>query len=453
MQLIIIMKKIFNSLLLLFISGALGAQSPDSSIRMSAKQAVAYALEHHKDVLNSRIDADISKAQVKEVIGIGLPQLNASFDVKDYIELPTSLIPAEFTGGKEGEFIALKFGTQWNATAGISASQLLFDPSYLVGVQATRTINELARKNVSRTEIETAVAVYKAYYNHLILKERQKAINSNVFRMKKLLDDTKALYENGFVEKLDRDRVQVAYNNMMSEQGKFERLNAFSLQLLKFQMGMPLSNQLETTDVIDAAAIKNQSIPLDKFDAGKRIEYSILKTQQRLQEYNMKRYKVGYYPSLVAYGSLNTSAQRNEFDIFDSDKRWYSMAVVGATLNLPLFDGFQKSAKIRQERLKLRKIDNELLNFEEAVNLQVQAQRDALMNALNALEVQEQNLSLSTDIYNTAKLKYEQGVGSNLEVMDAETGLKDSQANYYNALYEAAISRIELDKALGNISY
>jgi outer membrane protein TolC len=447
------MKKTILFLMILVSASGLMAQNRDSVYQFTVKQAIAYALENQKDVQNAKLDAEISNAQVKEVLGIGLPQLNSSFDIKDYEEIPTTLLPGEFFGQDEGTFIPVKFGIRWNATGSISASQLLFDPTYLLGVKATKTLRELANKNVNRTELETAVTVSKAYFNLILLIERKKSVNANLSRIEKLHSDTKVLYTNGFVEKLDLDRVTVIFNNVKTEVEKFDRLVNLSNNVLKYQMGMPQSFVLEPIETINSDELKNLTVPLEKYDISERIEYSILDTQKKLQEYNVKRYRAGYYPSLVAYGSLSASAQREKFDIFDSDKGWYATGLIGATLNLPLFDGFQKHNKIKQEKLALRKLGNEIDRFEEAVSLEIKNNRDALINSINSLNIQEQNLDLASSIYATSKIKYEQGVGSNLEVLDAETSLKDSQANYFNALYDVMISKIDLEKSMGKFNY
>ena len=463
------MKKLFTLLFAVFLAGSAKPQSQDSLYRFSLKQAVDFALENQKDVLNAQLDAQISDAQVKEIIGIGLPQLSGSLDVKDFEKIPTQFIPDFISPSvynilfDEGVIprkdlngtgvFPVQFGTRWNATAGLTASQLLFDPTYLLGVKATKTLRDLSVRNVKRTRIETAVTVTKAYYNVLLLQERKKVIAANVERVQKFKDDTKALYDIGFVEKLDVDRVTVLYNNLSTENSKFDRLLTLSAQVFLFQIGANPAARVELTDSLNTAEIKSTNIPLDKADASKRIEYSILKTQEKLQTYNVKRYQVGYYPNLVAYGSLSTSAQRNKFDFFDQDQKWYPTGIIGATLNVPIFDGFQKSAKIRQQKLALRKIEIELVNFEQAISLDINSNRNALIDALSALDNQDQNLTLANDIYRTSKLKYDQGVGSNLEVLDAETSLKEAQANYFNALYDATVARINLDKALGNLNY
>jgi len=429
------------------------AQSRDSVFRFSLKQAVDFALQTQKDVVNAGLDADIAHEKVKEITGLGLPQLNASFDVKDFVKIPTSLIPGEFFGEAAGTYIPIKFGTQYQATAGATLTQLIFDPTYLLGVKASRTYQELSQKNLTRTRIETASAVYKAYYAYLIVSQRKTVIDANVVRVRKLRDDTKALYESGFVEKIDLDRVVLTFNNLETEQLKFNHLVELTMSMLKFQLGMQLQDKLVLTDSIDIQKVRNLSVVSTNPDVSKRIEYSIFQTQVRLQEYNIRRYRSGRLPSIVAYGNLSTTAQRNKFDIFDQDKGWYPTGIIGATVNLPLFDGFQRKARIHQEILNLKKVQNEMHNFEQAVGLETDRSRNALLDALNALQIQENNLELANEIVRTTKLKYDQGVGANIEVLDAETKLTESQVNYFNAIYDALIAKIDMEKALGNFIY
>ena len=441
------MKKPLIALLMLISLGA-HSQGPDNVMQFSIKEAIDFSFQHQKDVLNSQLDVEIANSQVKETIGMGLPQISASFDVKDYVKIPVSLIPAEFFGGEAGTYEAVQFGTQWNATAGLSASQLIFEPSYLVGVQAAKTFKELSIKNHDRTKLETAVSVTKAYYMVLLMRDRKNVIDANVSRLQKYNSDIKAMFE-----KVDVDRIQVTYNNVLSEQEKFQRLIEITEGNLKLQMGLPQASTINLTDSLNAEEIKTIGVSIDKASPEKRIEYALLKTQEKIQEYNVKRYKAQYLPSLVAYGNLSSSAQRTEFNIFDPAYKWYPVGIIGATLSLNLFDGLQRENKIRHEKLGLRKIKNEITYFEDAIELQVSSSRSSLANAISALKIQEQNLELANSVTNTSKIKYDQGVGSNLEVLNAETSLKEAQSNYYNALYDAIIAKIDLDQSLGNFKY
>jgi len=206
----------------------------------------------------------------------------------------------------------------------------------------------------------------------LLMRERKKVIDANVARIFKLKKDTKALYNNGFVEKIDLDRINLAYNNMISEMERVENIEKMTENLLKYQMGMSVTQPIELTDSLDVNKVKNLSIENQRADITKRIEYNILRTQVRLQEYNIQRYKVGYFPSLVAFANVSSTAQRNAFNIFDPTRRWYPTGIIGATLNIPIFDGLQKQAKIRQNEYGLEKIRNELTNFENAATMQIE---------------------------------------------------------------------------------
>jgi len=447
------MKRI--SILVFFLLTALAVkpQSEDSVFSFSIQQSIEYSLKNHTDVLNAQLDNNVSDYRVKEIVGIGLPQINTGFDFKDFIEIPTTLVPGEFAGEEEGSFFPVKFGTQYQAVAEVSASQLLFDPSYLLGVKASKTYREMAQKNVTKTRTDVAVEVFKAYYRVLVLNESKKVVEANVSRVKKLRDDTKALFDNGFVEKIDLDRIEVTYNNTVSDDERFVRIIELSIASLKFQMGMNPKAKLTLTDSLNTEQVKNLSSAVDNFDINNRIEYSLLKTQEKLWQYNVKRHKNGAIPTIYAYGTLSTTLQHDAVNIFDPDEKWYPMGLIGAKLSFPLFDGFQRHARVKQTEFELKKIENNISNFERAANVEIINSRNALLNAVSTLNIQEKNLQLANDVTRTSKIKYDQGVGSNLEILNAETSLKEAQSNYYSAIYDAIVAKVNLEKALGKINY
>ena len=439
----------FKFLLVLF-SLAVAAIAQEKQTSLSLKQAIDVALTNNVNILNSTLDYESAVAREKEIRSAGLPQISGSFDVKNFIELPTQLLPAEIFGGPPGTFIPVQFGTKYNSTGTIQASQLIFNPDYFVAIVNRRNIKALAEKNVERNKIETTVIVSKAYYNVLISKERLKLLYANVARIKKLKDDTQALFENGFVEKIDADRIEVAYNNLLVEKEKVERLVGLSEALLKFQMGMDIKNPVVLTDSLKEPEL----IPMDslqKVNYQSRVEYSLLETQKVLNRADVKRNRLGYLPSMVFYGSLSAQQQSNEFEIFDTKKRWYPIGVIGATISMPIFDGLQRHYKIQQARVNYLKTENTLKSLENAIDLEVSSSSINFRNALSSLQTQKKNMELAENIYNVSKIKYEQGVGSNLEVMNAETSLKEAQTNYYNALTDYYLYKIDYDKATGQL--
>lgn len=441
-------KKSFVIILLL--SSKMFAQQSGNNL-YTLQQAIEYGYTNQANTKNASIDAEIAQKKINELIGVGLPQLTGSAELSKFIEIPTSFVPAEFFGGEPGEYFPVKFGQPYSSSVGVSASQLVFDGSYLVGLQASKTYAELARRNLQQSKIETASAISKAYYTVLVMNERVALLNANVERVSKLKNDTKAMYDNGFVEKIDYDRIELTYNNIVSEKQKMERFASTSLNLLKFQMGMPLDSQLELVDKLETISFDENITAEENTDASKRIEYSILQTQKHLQELDLKRNRFEYLPSLVAFGSVSANASRNEFDIFDTDKRWYPTAIVGAKLSIPIFDGLQKAARINQSKLTLKKIDNGFTSLEQGIKLDAQNSKNQLLSSVESLKIQRKNRELAQEVARISKIKYDQGIGSNLELVNAETSLKEAETNYYSALYDALIAKIDYAKATGTL--
>ena len=442
------MKKI--QLIALFLVAGFYSRAQDSTYHFSLQQAVDYAYQNQVSVKNALIDERYTKQKVNEVKGMLTPQINGSFEINDYIELPTSFIPAAFFGGEPGTFAAIKFGQRYTSSAGISASQILFDGSYFLGVKASKVYVELSRKQTQQTKIETAIAVSKAYYNVLVNSARMELVNANETRLKKLRDDTKAMFDNGIVEKIDYNRTELAYNNITVQKQNTERFLALSYSLLKFQMGMDINSKLELTDVLNESKWADFIMP-EQVDCNKRNEYSLLQTQMHFQELDLKRHRAEYMPSLAAFGSLSANASRNTFNIFNSDYRWYPMSVIGVRLSVPIWDGFQKNARVQQAKLEVMKTNNSLANLKQGVSLEYATAKMSWQNNLAELETSKKNRELASEISRVSKIKYDSGVGSSLELVDAESSLKEAETNYFNSLYNTIISKLEIDKALGNI--
>lgn len=439
-------------LLLLPAAGAIAQGTDTASYNFSLKQAVDYALQNQGSIKNAMLDEKIADYKVKEITGIGLPHISSSFDVKDYFEIPTSLIPGEFFGGQAGTFIPVKFGTQYNATAGISASQLLFDGGYIIGLKAAKVYEDLSHKQTERTRIEATVAVTKAYYTVLVNQERMRLLDANVEQLKKIMEDTKAFNEKGFVEKLDYDRVKVAYNNLITEQQKIQRLMELGTALLKYQMNMDQSAKLTVTDKIADVSFQPALSVADKPNYANRPEFGLMELQLKGYNMQLKKDQFGRLPSFALYGSIQAQAQRSEFDFLDNKSQpWYPIGVVGMQVNMPIFSGLTTHYRIQQDRLMVEKAKNDLEFIQRSIDLDVTSARAQLQNASQSLEIQKANIELAQEVFNTSKKKYDAGVGSNLEVLTAETALKEAQTNYFNALYEAVVAKVDYDRATGTI--
>jgi len=441
------------------------------------EQCVQYALENSYNVKNALIDEEISKARVNETIGIGLPQIDGSVSIQHnqklrrffgtYVENPQpgqiSFFPQGIPNAEDGDILAAQnfFQLSSGGDAGVTVNQILFNGSYLVGLQAANSYKQLSIKTTGQTKEQVVMQVSKAYYLAIINQERIKLFDSNISRVDTLLRTTKALSQNGFAEQIDVDRVQVTYNNLVTERTKFENLQVVAFELLKFQMGYPMNQALLLSGTVED--FKVPEIETDVVDYNKRWDFQVLNANKRLQELNVKNQYAAGMPSLVAFANLGYSTQsRNVSGVFKTNSsveatdiigpdKWYNYSLFGVSLNVPIFSGLQRTYKVQQSKLNLLKVNNSTKQLESAIDLEVKQSRTIFNNALSSLTSQKENMELASNVARVTKIKYEQGVGANVEVIDAEASLRESQINYYNSLYEAMVAKVDLDKAYGKL--
>ncbi|GDX52305.1 transporter [Bacteroidota bacterium] len=442
-------KPVLFSLLFLSLTFNLKAQSSEEEFKFSLQQCIDYALEHQSAYLNAQIDEEISKRKVQEILGLSMPQISASGGLNDYIEIPTSLLPGEVFGAPAGTYIPVKFGTQYSASGGLEIGQLVADGQYFVAIQATKALKEFTSKSTERTKIETITTVTKAYYNALIANKRMDLLNSNVDRIAKLASDSKVMFDNGFIEQLDLDRINILNTNLKTEQDKISKLVDLSRYLLMYQMGMDVNSKLSLTDTLKP--MNFESVLSASFNPQDRIEMQLLNSAAALYQLDIRRNKVAYFPSVYAFGSYSYQAQSNKFDLFGSNQKWYPTGIIGLKLSVPIFDGLQKARKIQQGKLNLDKNANDQLNLNNGLTLQYMNAKTQLQNATQSLQSQEDNMKLAEKVYNATKSKYEQGVGSNTDLLEAQSSLKEAQTNYLSALYDAMIAQNDYLNATGQI--
>lgn len=445
------------------------ANAQEQSNSFSLQQAIDYAYKNSPNYLNAQNDVLMAKYKRREVIGIAMPQINSSVDIKNFMKIPTQVLPnfvapevyktlvkanlapsdpkLESMDGYDP--IAAQFGTTFQASGSVSGSLLVFSADYLVGLKATKEYISLMNINVTRSKSETVSGVTKAYYGVLVNKERIKLLDANMEKLAKLLSDTKAFNQQGFVEKIDVERLEVAYNNLITEKQKIENFITLSENVLKFQMGYIGKDNLVLTDSL-VVSDKSEA-DISKIDYSKRPEYQMLQTQQALYDINVKRLKWGYLPTLVAYGNFGYSGMRNDLKFFDRSNDWYPTALIGATLSLNIFDGLQRHYKIQQAKLDFKKGELGMKNLELAIELESASSAVNYNNAVASLQIQKRNLDLAQNIYDVSQKKYAQGVGSNLEVINAQTSLKEAQTNYFNSVYDMLIYKTDYLKATGNL--
>ncbi len=425
---------------------------------LSLEKCLQYAYQNNQTLKNAALEQRIAKADVNVTKSDGLPQLNGSVNYDNNYAIQTVFLPAVFFAEDPNEVpadappVPVRFGVQHTAFAGVTLSQMLFDGSYFVGLKAARTYSELMQKDFNQSKTDLTEQVTKAYYTVLVNQERQKLINSNFNRLDTLLTETKLMFENGFAEKIDVDRISVQFNNVQAEKNKADRMTEVSYLLLKFQMGMPIEQELALEGQISDIDMNLEMEEEQTFEYSDRIDYAKLQINTELTRLDLKNNRVQYLPSLTANASLGYNAGLDEFsEITNFSDQWFQYGSFGATLNIPIFDGLRKANLIQKNKLQLQQLENQTRLLENSIDLEIVQSRVALQNNLETLESQEKNLALAQDVFNVAKIKYQEGVGSNLEVITAQDDLQAAETNYFSALYDAVIAKVDLDKALGNL--
>jgi len=429
-------------------------QEINSQQSMSLEECVNYALENNRNLKTTRMEEAIAETQVGETRSMGLPQVSVSSSMNYNYEvrkafLPTSIITGDPTS--EG-FTPVQFSPEYDGNAAFSVNQLLFDGSYFVGLQAAKTLRELRQKESNQSEIETVEAITKAYYLALITEERLQLLDANQDQLERVLKETKALYENGFAEKIDVDRISVNYNNLQTENTKAQRSYDLSMDMLKFQMGMPLSTDLNLSGNIEDLTLEAEEYlaKTQDFDYRERTEYSIIQTNQDLASLDLKNNQATHLPKLYANFNYGwNSGVNNTEELFDFSNNWLSFGAVGLSLQWDLFRGLYRSSKMQKNRIQIEQLEIQKEQLKSSIDMEINRAQNDLKSAKESLDVQKQNMELAASVYKQVEAKYNNGLASSRELLDAETSKKEAETNYYGSLYDAIIAKIELEKSLG----
>lgn len=462
-------------IVLIFLGLNGGAQEQNTQpqvYEITAKEAIDIAFKNVAALKNAKLDYRISEARNKEITGLALPQVTGSLQGNHYLSLPQIQFPdatelaiydvlkregvKDASGNpitKDGEFAIRNFSffTPWNVTGGISVNQLLFEPQVFVGLQARQTLLESSGLQIKVIEDSLKATVYKSYYAVLISQKQLLFLQETLSRLEKLASDQNQLFRNGFIERLDIDKTTVNLNNTRTMELQLRTGVKIGLAVLKMNLGLHQSDSLVLKDVLTPDYIK-EGILEENFKYEDRNEIKLLNTAVKLQGYDIRRYKLSYYPTVAAFYNFQKNGQRRASENGQSQPWfWYNTNLVGINVSVPIFDGFQKKNKIRQSQFTLEKVQNTLDQARKGIDLEKTIAKNTLTSAILTMDSQEKNMELAQNVYNTVKKKYEQGLGSSFEILQADTDFQQAQSNYFKALYDAIIAKISYQKALGKL--
>jgi outer membrane protein TolC len=405
------------------------------------QNCVRYALMHQPSVHESMVDEEIAERTIQSKLADWFPQLNLNFNVQHNPQLPVAIVQ----GAPVNQGLANSSNIQFTAT------QALFNKDVLLASSSASDVRAFVRQRTSSTKIDVVVNVSKAYYATLVTKQQIVLFDEAVLRLDQSYKDAYTKYQGGIVDKTDYMRALIALNNVKADRNQAQELLKARYASLKEQMGYPVDANLEldggnTPMEHEALLDTTQSVTYEN-----RIEFQLLQTQKRLQEDNLNYYEWSFIPSLSAYGGYTINYQNNLFDPLYNQK--YPSSFVGLQLSFPLFQGGKRIQQIKQARLQVDRFDYDLRSLTNSINTQFAVALANYKSNLNNYAALTENLQYAQDVYRTIQLQYKAGTKSYLEFITAETDLRTAQINRINALYQLLVSKLDLQKALGQISY
>jgi len=428
------------------------AMAPPPGRPLSLEDAVNYAVRNNISIRNARIDQQLQRAKNGEITAIALPQINGKNEFTYYPRPIVSFLPAQILNpnAPAGEFVPVTFTPNYANTASVAASQVLFDGSVLVALQARNTILYLTELGTRATEEDVRYNVRRSYQGLVIARRQFSILSQSLEQFRSILRELTILRNQGFVERIEVDRTQVQVNNLSTDSLRTANLIALSEQLLKYNMGMPISEDIILTDTAVADVMEEaQSLIQTTVDYTQRTDYNILQTQLRLNEFDLKRYRYKALPSLALFGSWAYTYANNELREVLTPSNYVRYTLVGLQLNVPIFTGLQRSYQVQQARLNVQKTQNNLENLRRTIDLQNEQSRTTLRNALLAVQTGERNLELALSVLDLARKKYTAGVGSNLEVTQAQSEYLQAQNNLFAAQLDIINATTDLQRAQG----
>lgn len=423
----------------------------------SLNEAIKFAVENNINVKNSALDALSSESRIRELRGVALPQVSVAGSLSDNLIIQKVFLPAVFFDPKaspDAAPVPVAFGVSYSSNLTGTLNQLLFDASYRLGLKAAETYRQLAQKNIMASKVTIAEQVSKAYYGVLVNEQQIKLLDLNIARVDTLLRNTEGMNKQGFAEKIDVSRLEVQLNNLKAERQNVKNLVDLSYYLLKFQMGLGVNDNITLTEQIQDIDLdeveRNNAVSVASFDYNQRIEYSTLQSQIQLADLDVQSVAKLYYPRLTAFANYGYNTGRNKFgDLFGSP--WFNSSIIGINLSVPVFDGFQKRYQAQQKRFTLQKAQNNATLLKNTIDLQIRQSMITLGNSLQTLRTQKRNVDLAKEVARVTKIKYQEGVGSNIEVLDAENSYRQAQNNYFVSLYTFLQTKVDADKANGKL--
>ncbi len=433
---------------------ALSAQEQPAPRRFSLKEAQDYAVVHSTETENARLDVQMAKKKTWETTAIGLPQISAALSYTNMLKIPTTLIPAKFFDSEaaDDEFIDVKFGTQHNASLELTASQLIFNGSYIVGLQAAQVYQQLSKNQLEKRGIDIRETVANSYYLILLAEKNLSILLSSQDNLKQNLHEIDEMYKAGFVEESDVDQVRLTLIDLDSLVSSTRRQVDVAYMMLKFQMGIELDSGLELSESLaDILAVLPPSGREEPFDVTRHIDFRIMETQEKSMALLLRKEKSEYLPTLSAFLTYSQSAMRDRFNFFSKEEKWFPSSILGFNLSIPIFSSGQRMARVAQANLELQKARNQKKQVSDGLKLALQQARSEYQDAYAREKSTAESVSLARRIYENNRVKFNKGMLDTMGLTQVHNQYLNSESSHTAAVVSLLNAKNKLDKALNRL--
>lgn len=443
------MKKLFL-LPLLFFALTARSQEPKKNFSFSLEQAISHALANNYSVINAGRDIEASKEKKWETTAAGLPQINGGLDYTNNFVLQKSVVPAEFFGGNPGEYAEVAFGTKHNMVAHANLSQLIFDGSYIVALQASKTYLKYYQNAKQKTDIEIKEAVINSYGNVLLAEESIAILEKNKATLEKTLSDTKATFKNGLIEEESVEQLQITLTSINSTLNYNKRLVDIGYKMLKMTLGMDINDDLKLTDKLDNLTVSNLDLAFSKneFTVSNNVNYQMALNFQEQRELELKLQKSKALPSLSANLNYGYTAYNNEFQFFTQNQKWFNYSNMGISLNIPIFSSLARSSRTQQAKIALDQANTQLSETEQKLKLQYAAAKSDYEFSIEEYATAKTNLNLAERIEKKQQIKFTEGLSTSFDFNDAQRQLYTAQQKYLQSMVDVINKKAALEKII-----
>ncbi|MBL4624573.1 MAG: TolC family protein [Flavobacteriales bacterium] len=438
------------SIVFILVSFLSFAQKDSTGSAYSLSQAQEYAVKNSYRAQQAKAQVLITVKKKKEIRAIGLPQINGEVKFQNFLDIPTTLVPANAFNplAPEGEFAELQFGTDYTTSAGVTASQLLFDGSYIVGLKLADDYTGLYVQQEEKTLIQVKDEVAKAYYASLVAFETRDLLQSTLVSMQKTLIELQAMNGEGFIEELAVDQQRLQVSNLQNKISSIDRQIDMGLKLLKINMGLDIDEEITLTEDLESilSSFNYEDLANQNFSLESNVDYRILQTNQNIMKLSLQNEQLANLPSLSAYFSHAQNNMGNEIDF----ETWYPTTLWGVNASVPIFASGSRMYKTQIAKIELEKTALQLSEVEQFVKLEASAAKSELKNAYEMYSVSGKNVELAEKIQNTTLIKFKEGLATSIELAKAQEQNIEFQQMYIQSLFQLLNAKTKLDKAHNN---